>query len=169
MSHATRLLGTALVALAVPLAAACGASGDDGGTSASATSSSVAPVPDDTIGVPDSPPVPVPAPIAEKWRASGAENGPLGAPRGGVTDAGHTRRVDFQGGSVFLVTDAATGQARAFVVQGEILKAYDGDGGPAGPLGAPTSDEATTDGGWISVFEHGSITVQGGHAEIARR
>jgi len=160
---------TAPVLLTAALLLAGCSSSDDGGDAASSSqdaatsATSPAPVADAPVAGPDGSQIPVPAPVADKWRATGAETGPLGPARGPATEQGATRRVDFTGGSVFL-----TPSGRAFVVQGEILTTYDAEGGPAGPLGAPVSDEATTDGGWISVFEHGSIAFVGGHAEVTR-
>ncbi|MGL6236008.1 MAG: LGFP repeat-containing protein [Segniliparus sp.] len=53
----------------------------------------------------------------------------------------------------------------AHLIQGEILRVYKADGGPAGALGFPTADEAETaggpgaaHGGWTSEFQHGTIT-----------
>ncbi|MBB1044183.1 hypothetical protein G6018_06620, partial [Dietzia sp. DQ11-44] len=77
--------------------------------------------------------------------------------------------TDVEGGSITEFERGAivlTPAGRAFVVQGEILAAYLDAGGPAGELGFPTADEATTDGGWISTFEGGVITYLDGVAEV---
>lgn len=152
------------LALAVPLAA-CSAGEDTGAevtaTAASSEPSAVAEVP---VTGPDGNALPVPAPIAVKWRATGGVSGPLGPARGPAVARGSTRRVDFRGGSVF-----ATDGGRAFIVQGEILRVYDREGGPEGELGAPVADEASTDGGWISVFEGGTITFIDGRAEVTTK
>ena len=128
---------------------------------ATGTSSEPAPTAEVPVTGPDGGTLPVPAPVAVKWRASGGDSGPLGPARGPAVTRGSTQRVDFRGGSIF-----ATGNGRAFIVQGEILRTYDREGGPEGQLGAPVADEASTDGGWISVFEGGSITFIGGRAEV---
>ena len=62
-----------------------------------------------------------------------------------------------------------TPSGNAFVVQGEILAAYREAGGPAGELGFPVSDETTTDGGWISAFENGTIAFLDGRPVVEVR
>jgi uncharacterized protein with LGFP repeats len=66
----------------------------------------------------------------------------------------------FANGTIFDSPDHG-----AYLVQGELLKLYDKEGGPGGSLGWPTADEGETgggpkvaNGGWIGEFENGSIT-----------
>ncbi|MCT1514390.1 LGFP repeat-containing protein [Dietzia cercidiphylli] len=166
MNRITRAL--AVVAVAAATAAglsACGADGEsdqDGATGVSPTTSEVmstttsAPVP----GPADST-VDVPAPVADRWNDLGGEAGELGRAAGPATDVEGGSITEFERGAIVL-----TPAGRAFVVQGEILAAYLDAGGPAGELGFPTADEATTDGGWISTFEGGVITYLDGVAEV---
>jgi uncharacterized protein with LGFP repeats len=67
----------------------------------------------------------------------------------------------FANGTIFDSPDRG-----AFMVQGELLKAYLKDGGPAGQLGWPTADEAETGGGpevakggWMGEFENGTLIL----------
>ena len=90
----------------------------------------------------------------------------LGAPTAAakqVTDAdsgGQGWVYQFANGTIFDSPDRG-----AFLVQGELLKVYEKDGGPGGQLGWPTADEKETgggpkvaNGGWIGEFETGTIT-----------
>jgi uncharacterized protein with LGFP repeats len=90
----------------------------------------------------------------------------LGAPTAAAkqvadTDTGGQGWIyPFAKGTIFDSPDRG-----AHLVQGEILKWYEKEGGPSGKLGWPTSDEKQTgggwkvaNGGWISEFENGSIT-----------
>ena len=90
----------------------------------------------------------------------------LGAPTAAakqVTDAdsgGQGWVYQFANGTIFDSPDRG-----AFLVQGELLKVYEKDGGPGGQLGWPTADEKETgggpkvaNGGWIGEFEKGTIT-----------
>jgi uncharacterized protein with LGFP repeats len=84
----------------------------------------------------------------------------LGAPTAMAAAVGDGTMLAFANGTIF--SSPSTG---AHLVQGEILKAYTAQGGPAGKLGFPTSDEAATGGGykvtgggWVSEFQHGTIT-----------
>lgn len=84
----------------------------------------------------------------------------LGEPTAQPEKVGDGTVQAFANGTIF------SSPAGAHVVQGEILKVYTGaEGGPAGALGWPTSDEAETGGGpgvkgggWISEFQNGTIT-----------
>ena len=125
-------------------------------TTETATTTSSTPVPG-----PAETPVDIPVAVAQRWSELGGEQGPLGRVTGPATDVEGGAVVDFEGGAVVL-----TPAGRAFVVQGEILAAYREVGGPAGDLGFPTADEATTDGGWISTFDGGVITYIDGVAEV---
>ena len=118
------------------------------------TSSTPVPGPADTE-------VDIPAAVADRWNELGGTEGGLGPVSGPATDVAGGAVVDFDGGAIVLNPDG-----RAFVVQGEILTAYREAGGPGGELGFPTSDEATTDGGWISTFDGGAITYINGRTEV---
>lgn len=66
----------------------------------------------------------------------------------------------FENGNIYSSTATGT-----HLVQGEILRVYNQNGGPTGSLGYPISDEAQTNGvpqtasgGWISKFRHGEIS-----------
>lgn len=118
------------------------------------TSSTPVPGPDDS-------PVDIPAAVAVRWEELGGVQGTLGRVTGPATDVEGGSVVDFERGAIVL-----TPRGRPFVVQGEILAAYREAGGPAGELGFPTADEATTEGGWISAFEGGVITYIDGVAEV---
>lgn len=120
------------------------------------TATSSTPVPG-----PDGEPVDLPGPAAERWTTLGGPDGELGPPAGPTTDVEGGSIAEFERGAV--VVDPA---GRAFVVQGRILDAYREAGGPAGELGFPTSDETTTDGGWITAFEHGTIAFLDGDAVV---
>lgn len=165
MRRITRALAAAsLAALVGAGTAACSSEpGGDGaqpaGTSAAPTTTSSAPVPG-----PEGAPVDVPAAVAERWNSLGGEAGVLGRAAGPATAVAGGSVTDFERGTVVL-----TPAGRAFVVQGEILTAYREQGGPAGALGFPTSDETTTDGGWVSAFENGSIAYVDGRPVVETR
>ena len=113
-------------------------------------------------------------PTAEAYQKMGGE-AVLGAPTAMAQTVGDGSMLAFTNGTIF--TSPSTG---AHLVQGEILKVYTAEGGPAGKLGFPTSDEAqtgggalgwptadetetgggykVTGGGWISEFQNGTIT-----------
>lgn len=102
-------------------------------------------------------PVDIAADVATRWNELGGPASALGMPTGPSTEVEGGSQTPFERGMIVLTPDA-----RPFVVQGEILSAYLEAGGPEGGLGFPTSDEATTDGGWISTFEGGSIAFLDG-------
>lgn len=166
MNRITRTLAAVTVAAAATAGlSACGTDGESGrdeATGVSPTTSEVvstttsAPVPGPTDSTVD-----VPAPVADRWNDLGGEAGELGRAAGPATDVEGGSITEFERGAIVL-----TPAGRAFVVQGEILAAYLDAGGPAGELGFPTADEATTDGGWISTFEGGVITYLDGVAEV---
>jgi len=105
-----------------------------------------------------------PEPVAERWAELGGEEGDLGRASGPATDVAGGSVADFERGTIVL-----TPAGRAFVVQGAILEAYREAGGPEGELGFPTSDETTTDGGWVSAFENGSIAYVDGRPVVETR
>lgn len=160
----TRVL--AALALATTLGVGLTAcSGDDGGGSGD----TAAPMTSEEMTTTNSTPVPgpaestvdIPVAVADRWEELGGEQGDLGRVTGPATAVEGGSVTDFEGGSIVL-----TPAGRAFVVQGEILAAYDEAGGPAGELGFPVSDETTTDGGWISAFEHGTIAFLDGRPVV---
>lgn len=163
MDRVTRILAAvSLAAVAGAGLAACG-SGDDApdggsvtatGTTTMTTTSSPVPGPAEDM-------VDIPAVVAQRWEELGGAEGVLGPVTGPATDVEEGSVTDFERGTIVL-----TPQGRPFVVQGEILVAYREAGGPAGDLGFPTSDEATTDGGWISTFAGGTITHIDGVTEV---
>jgi uncharacterized protein with LGFP repeats len=98
-------------------------------------------------------------PTAEAYAKAGGETA-LGMPTGPAQTIGDGTAVPFTGGTIY--SSPSTG---AHLVQGEILRVYTAQGGPAGALGFPTSDEAETGGGykvsgggWISEFQNGTIS-----------
>ena len=105
--------------------------------------------------------VDIPAAVADRWNELGGAEGGLGPVSGPAAEVEGGTVVDFERGAIVL-----TPEGRAFVVQGEILTAYREAGGPTGDLGFPTSDETTTDGGWISTFDGGAITYIDGRTEV---
>ena len=88
------------------------------------------------------------APTAEPKKLKDADSG------------GEGYAYQFANGTIYDSPDRG-----AYLVQGELLNVYQKEGGPEGPLGWPTADEAQTgggpkvaNGGWIGEFENGSIT-----------
>ena len=92
--------------------------------------------------------------ILATWLQTGGPGGPLGYPTtSDAPAAGGGFFVDFQGGSVYW--SAATGTQ---VVRGGIKDTWLATGGPAGPLGYPTTSDAPAAGGGYAVaFQGGSI------------
>lgn len=164
MSRITRALATVtLVALTAVGSAACSA-GDDGATgetAASTTSEGMTTTSSSAVPGPDDSEIDLPVAVVERWNHLGGVEGDLGAATGPAEDVGGGSIAHFERGALVL-----TPTGRVFVVQGEILTAYLDSGGPAGELGFPTADEASTDGGWISTFDGGTITYLHGVAEV---
>ncbi|WP_010541386.1 LGFP repeat-containing protein [Dietzia alimentaria] len=106
----------------------------------------------------------IPVEVADRWNELGGEQGDLGPVTGPVTAVKGGSVTDFERGSIVF-----TPSGRAFVIQGEILDSYREAGGPGGDLGFPTADEAATDGGWISVFENGTIAFLDGRPVVEVR
>ncbi|MGL4307235.1 MAG: LGFP repeat-containing protein [Mycobacteriaceae bacterium] len=90
--------------------------------------------------------------LLTKYTALGGATGALGLPTGPAVDVAGGKMVPFANGTVFF--SEATG---AHVVQGEILRVYTENGGPAGAYGFPTTDETVFGNGWISEFKGGKI------------
>lgn len=111
-----------------------------------------------TVNVPGVGEVTLDGATAKAYSDAGGE-ARLGLPTAQPEKVGDGTVQAFANGTIF--SSPSTG---AHVVQGEILRVYNENGGPAGKLGFPTKDEAetgggpdATDGGWISEFQHGSI------------
>ncbi|MGH3645514.1 MAG: LGFP repeat-containing protein [Mycobacterium sp.] len=112
-----------------------------------------------TINAPGIGEVTLDGPTAEAFSKAGGE-ATLGLPTAQPEKVGDGTVQAFANGTIY-----SSPTAGAHVVQGEILRVYTENGGPAGKLGFPSTDEAETaggpdvaDGGWISEFEHGTIT-----------
>lgn len=161
MQPITRILAVATVAVAGLSVTACTGDPADPGTTESTTTSQMTTTRSTPAPGVDGEPVAIPAPVADRWNELGGPDGGLGSPTGPATDVEGGSVTDFERGSI--VVDP---EGRAFLVQGEILRVYRESGGPAGELGFPTSDETTTDGGWISTFEHGTIAYLDGEAVV---
>ena len=112
-----------------------------------------------TMSVPGVGEVSLDGPTAAAYARLGGA-GALGAPTGMSKTIGDGTVTPFTDGTIF------SSPAGAYEVQGEILKRYMNEqGGPAGALGWPTSDEKETgggakvaNGGWVSEFQNGTIT-----------
>lgn len=164
MHRITRSLAAMAVAAVTGIGLTGCASDEDGApgeTAASATGETMTTTSSTPVPGPADSETDIPAPVAERWTELGGMEGDLGAVTGPPTEVAGGSITEFERGSVVL-----TPQGRAFVVQGEILTAYLDEDGPAGDLGFPTSDEATTDGGWISTFDGGIITYIDGVVEV---
>lgn len=100
--------------------------------------------------------------ITAKYVGRGGSTSSLGKATGPQTPVGDGFSVPFEGGAIF--TSPETG---AHVVQGEILRVFTEQGGPAGTFGFPTNDETPIPGGWSSMFTGGTITWTGESGEFA--
>lgn len=105
--------------------------------------------------LPDGSTAQVSAAASELYEQSGGAEGPLGAVQGPSEQVGDGNVTPFEGGNIY------TSEAGSFIVQGEILRVYEENGGPEGDLGYPTADEATIANGWESTFQNGTITWTG--------
>lgn len=152
-----------ITAAALTACAADDGEADQGGTTPP-SSSTVAVTSSSAVPGPDGGTVELPEPVAERWAELGGEEGDLGRASGPATNVAGGSVADFERGTIVL-----TPAGRAFVVQGAILEAYREAGGPEGELGFPTSDETTTDGGWVSAFENGSIAYVDGRPVVETR
>ncbi|TYP89871.1 hypothetical protein [Blastococcus xanthinilyticus] len=93
--------------------------------------------------------------VRNTWSQMGAERGFLGYPTSDEIPlpGGAGVEARFQGGRIW--SSVATG---AREVHGAILERYLALGGPASPLGLPTSNEEAVPGGRRSTFQNGTIT-----------
>ncbi len=144
--------------------AASSAAGSAGSVASSAVSSALNGRPT-TINAPGVGDVALDGPAAavyEKAGGAGALGAPTAAPEK-LKDAdtgGEGTVYAFAGGTIYQSPDHGPK-----LLRGEILRRYQTAGGPAGPRGWPTADEAETasgpqvaGGGWIGEFENGTIT-----------
>lgn len=132
---------------------------ESGASSASSAVSSAMNGAPSTINAPGVGEVTLDGPTAEAFSKAGGE-ATLGLPTAQPEKVGDGTVQAFANGTIY-----SSPSGGAHVVQGEILRVYTANGGPAGQLGFPTADEAETaggpdvaKGGWISEFEHGTIT-----------
>jgi len=139
---------------------AASAAGSAASSVGSAASSAVSSVVEGatTMNVPGVGDVSLDADTAAAYARLGGE-GTLGVPTGMAEKVGDGTVTPFTNGTIY------SSPAGTHVVQGEILRVYTEQGGPAGALGWPTTEEATTgggprtaNGGWVTEFQNGSIT-----------
>lgn len=164
MDRLTRVLATVSLAVVAGVGLTACASEDDaneGGAGTPAVSTTMTTTSSAAVPGPDGSEFELAAAIVERWNELGGVEGDLGAATGPAEDVDGGAIAYFEQGALVL-----TPAGRVFVVQGEILAAYLEAGGPAGELGFPTADEASTDGGWISAFDGGVITHLGGVTEV---
>ena len=149
-------------------ASAAGSAASSGASVASSAVSSVLNGVPTTMNVPGLGEVSLDGPTAEAYTKFGGETA-LGVPTAQPEKVGDGTVAAFTNGTIF------SSPAGAHVVQGEILRVYNEQGGPAGVLGWPTADETATgggpsvvEGGWITEFQNGMITWtnQGGGSFI---
>ncbi|MCB0932838.1 MAG: hypothetical protein KDB71_13205 [Mycobacterium sp.] len=140
-------------------ASAAGSAASSAASVASGAASSALNGAPTTLNVPGLGEVAMDGPTAEAYRRLGGES-VLGSPTAQAQKVGEGTVQPFTNGTIF--SSPATG---AHVVQGEILTAYQAQGGPEGRLGWPTADETETgggpalaNGGWVCEFQHGTIT-----------
>jgi uncharacterized protein with LGFP repeats len=90
--------------------------------------------------------------INQRYQALGGPGGFLGYPIGDEEPAAGGRVSRFTGGRIYW--SPASG---AHEVHGAILERYRAEGGAAGPLGFPVSDEEEAPGGRVSRFQRGAV------------
>jgi len=98
-------------------------------------------------------------PTAEAYQKAGGETA-LGMPSAQPEQVGDGTVAAFTNGTIF-----SSPETGAHLVQGEILRVYNEQGGPGGAMGWPTAGETQTGGGpdvsgggWITEFQNGTIT-----------
>ena len=140
-------------------ASAAGSAASSGVSVASSAVSSVLNGTPTTMNVPGVGEVSMDAAMAGAYTQFGGEK-VLGMPTAMAQKVGDGTVQAFTNGTIFSSPTAGT-----HLVQGEILRVYTEQGGPAGALGFPTSDETETGGGykvagggWITEFQNGTIT-----------
>ena len=140
-------------------ASAASSAASSAGSAASSVVSSVLNGKPTTINAPGIGDVALDGPAAAVYEKAGGAAA-LGAPTATPEKVKDGTVYAFTGGTIF----DSPGHGPK-LVQGEILRVYQKDGGPAGALGWPTADETETGGGpgvagggWIGEFENGTIT-----------
>ena len=140
-------------------ASAAGSAASSGVSVASSAVSSVLNGTPTTMNVPGVGEVSMDAAMAGAYTQFGGEK-VLGMPTAMAQKVGDGTVQAFTNGTIFSSPTAGT-----HLVQGEILRVYTEQGGAAGALGFPTSDETETGGGykvagggWITEFQNGTIT-----------
>lgn len=151
--------GSAAGSAASSAASVAGSAASSGVSVASSAVSSVLNGTPTTMNVPGVGDVSMDAAMAGAYTQFGGEE-VLGMPTAMAEKVGDGTVQAFTGGTIF--SSPTTG---VHLVQGEILRIYTEQGGAAGMLGFPTSDEAQTGGGykvpgggWITEFQNGTIT-----------
>lgn len=152
-------IGSSAASAAGSAASAAGSAASSAGSAASSAVSSVLNGNPTTINAPGIGDVALDGPVAGVYEKAGGAAA-LGAPTAAPEKIKDGTVYAFTGGTIFDVPGHGPK-----LVQGEILRAYQSDGGPAGALGWPTADETETgggpnaaNGGWIGEFENGTIT-----------
>ncbi len=140
-------------------ASVAGSAASSGASVASSAVSSVLNGTPTTMNVPGVGEVSMDAAMAGAYTQFGGEK-VLGMPTAMAQKVGDGTVQAFTNGTIF-----SSPAAGVHLVQGEILRVYTEQGGAAGALGFPTSDEAQTGGGykvsgggWITEFQNGTIT-----------
>ncbi|RJO75891.1 esterase [Nocardia panacis] len=167
MHHALRSAGTitALAAAALLLISGCSKNDNKDNNSAASVTSTIAtssagpaegtsgPVEETKIATQGGE-IAVSGAIYEKYVTAGGPNGTLGLPvKAAEAGPNEGKWQDFVGGAIVWSKDTG-----AHIVWGEIRKAWEDNGGPAGKFGYPTTDEKDVSGGKQSDFTGGSIT-----------
>lgn len=106
-----------------------------------------------TISTPDGD-ITVSGEIYQKYEEAGGQTSPLGLPREAEEEGPDGGKYqDFIGGTIAWSPDSG-----AHIVWGDIRQAWEDNGGAAGGLGYPVSDEEDTPEGKKSEFTGGTIT-----------
>lgn len=135
---------------------AAGSAASDASEAASDAAGSAAEIGDTTeVNLPDGSTAAISTKASEMYEAAGGATGSLGTPEGATEAVGDGTVTPFQNGSVY------TSEAGDYIVQGEIARVYEENGGPEGDLGFPTADETTIADGFESTFQNGTITWTG--------
>lgn len=157
-SHAKQA-GSNVASSATSITSSVAGQATSGASAASSAVSSVMAGAPTTMNVPGVGEVALDGVTAAKYQQLGGE-AVLGLPTGQPEKVGNGTAQAFAKGTIY-----SSPSTDAYLVRGEILKVYLAQGGPAGPLGFPTNDESEAaggpdipNGGWISEFEHGSIS-----------
>jgi len=141
-SSAAGAAGSAASSVGSAASSAASGAGSAASSVGSAASSAVSSVVEGatTMNVPGVGDVSLDPDTAAAWTRLGGASG-LGSPTGMSEKVGDGFMTPFASGTIY------SSPAGSYVVQGEILRVYTEQGGPAGALGWPTADESTTGGG----------------------